>query len=187
MRAGPANHAEAAPPMDKNMTSAVGAMSQLTPAASGWFAGPARIPFVGGVDRVLPEALGRVHPRWGSPHVALITCALLSAALTALSLFGSSVSEAYQVLLRATVVINLVPFVYIFLALVTLDTARTGARVAGVVGASVAAGGILAACIPGDEVTNVMVFALKMGAGVVAPVALGLWLFTRSRSRRGLG
>ncbi|MBA3271287.1 MAG: APC family permease [Acidobacteria bacterium] len=156
-------------------------------AASAWFAGPARIPFVGGVDRVLPEALGRVHPRWGSPHVALITCALLSAALTALSLFGSSVSEAYQVLLRATVVINLVPFVYIFLALVTLDTARTGARVAGVVGASVAAGGILAACIPGDEVTNVMVFALKMGAGVVAPVALGLWLFTRSRSRRGLG
>ena len=70
-------------------------------ATSAWFAGPARIPFVAGLDSALPAALGRVHPRWGSPHVALITCALLSAGLTALSLAGSSVAEAYQVLLRA--------------------------------------------------------------------------------------
>ncbi|MEO8681632.1 MAG: APC family permease, partial [Vicinamibacterales bacterium] len=89
-------------------------------AASAWFAGPARIPFVAGLDSALPAALGRVHPRWGSPHVALITCAVLSALLTALSLTGSTVAEAYQVLLRATVVINLVPFVYTFLALLTL-------------------------------------------------------------------
>src|SRR5438067_2284298 len=72
-------------------------------ATSAWFAGPARIPFVAGLDRALPAALGRVHPRWESPHVALITCALLSAGLTALSLAGSSVAEAYQVLLRASV------------------------------------------------------------------------------------
>ena len=100
-------------------------------AASAWFAGPARIPFVAGLDRALPPALGRVHPRWGSPHVALFTCALLSAGLTALSLAGSTVAEAYQVLLEASVVINLVPFVYMFLALVTLDTARPFERVAG--------------------------------------------------------
>ena len=102
-------------------------------AASAWFAGPARIPFVAGLDRALPAALGRVHPRWGSPHVALITCAVLSAALTALSLIGSTVAEAYEVLLKATVVINLVPFVYMFLALVTLDTARMAERIAGAV------------------------------------------------------
>lgn len=156
-------------------------------AASAWFAGPARIPFVGGLDRVLPQALGRVHPRWGSPHVALITCAVLSAALTALSLFGSNVAEAYQVLLRATVVINLVPFVYIFLALMTLDTAKTAQRAAGAIGAIVTSGGILAAFVPGEDVTNVAVFGLKMAAGVLAPVALGLWLFVRSRSRRGPG
>jgi amino acid transporter len=155
-------------------------------AASAWFAGPARIPFVGGLDRVLPQALGRVHPRWGSPHIALITCAVLSAALTALSLFGSTVAEAYQVLLRATVVINLVPFVYIFLALLTVDTARMSDRVAGAVGATVTTGGILAAFVPGDDVANLVIFALKMAAGVVAPVAVGLWLFARSRGRRGL-
>ena len=153
-------------------------------AASAWFAGPARIPFVAGVDRVLPAALGRVHPRWGSPHVALITCAGLSAALTWLSLLGSSVAEAYQVLLRSTVVINLVPFVYIFLAVVTLDTVGRGQRLAGAVGATVTVSGILAAFVPGDEVTSTMTFALKMCAGVFASLALGLWLFARAHRRR---
>jgi amino acid transporter len=95
-----------------------------------------------------------VHPAWGSPHVALITCALLSAGLTALSLTGSSVAEAYQVLLRASVVINLVPFVYTFLALMTLDTARPFERVAGAVGALVTAAGMVTAFLPGADVAS---------------------------------
>lgn len=150
-------------------------------AASAWFAGPARIPFVAGLDRALPTALGRVHPRWGSPHIALITCALVSAGLTALSLTGSTVAEAYEVLLRATVVINLVPFVYMFLALMTLDSLGVARRVAGAVGALVTVGGMLAAFLPSDEVTNVVVFELKMGAGVGGLVAIGLWLFWRTK------
>jgi amino acid transporter len=84
--------------------------------ASAWFAGPSRIPFVAGIDHALPAALGRLHPKWGSPYVALLICAAISAGLTALSMTGSSVAEAYQILLRAAVVINLVPFVYTFLA-----------------------------------------------------------------------
>jgi amino acid transporter len=151
-------------------------------ATSAWFAGPARIPFVAGLDSALPAALGRVHPRWGSPHVALITCALLSAGLTALSLAGSSVAEAYQVLLRASVVINLVPFVYTFLALMTLDTARPFERVAGAVGALVTAAGMVTAFLPGESVANAALFELKMVAGVGGPLAIGLWLYRRSRA-----
>lgn len=151
-------------------------------ATSAWFAGPARIPFVAGLDSALPAALGRVHPRWGSPHVALITCALLSAALTALSLTGSSVAEAYQVLLRASVVINLVPFVYTFLALMTLDTARRFERAAGAVGALVTAAGMVTAFLPGEDVASVTIFELKMAAGVGGPMAIGLWLYWRSRA-----
>lgn len=149
--------------------------------ASAWFAGPARIPFVAGLDHALPAALGRLHPRWGSPHIALITCAIVSAALTALSLAGSSVAEAYQVLLRAAVVINLVPFVYTFLALMTLDTARTFERVAGSIGAVVTVLGIAAVFLPSGDVGNAVVFELKMAAGVGIPIAIGLWLYWRSR------
>jgi amino acid transporter len=152
-------------------------------AASAWFAGPARIPFVAGLDHVLPAALGRVHPRWGSPYVALLVCALISAAFTALSLAGSTVAEAYQVLLRAAVVINLVPFVYIFLALIGLDTARPAERLAGGTGALVTIAGIVAAFAPGDDVSSPAVFGLKMAAGVAAPIGVGVWLYWRSRSR----
>ncbi|MBK5255227.1 MAG: hypothetical protein JJE39_04270 [Vicinamibacteria bacterium] len=105
-----------------------------------------------------------------------------SAALTALSLTGSTVAEAYQVLLRATVVLNLVPFVYTFLALMTLDTARRFERGAGAVGAMVTVGGILAAFLPGEDVTSVAVFELKMATGVGVPMAIGLWLFRRARA-----
>jgi amino acid transporter len=148
--------------------------------ASAWFAGPARIPFVAGLNRALPEALGRVHPKWGSPHVALITCAVVSAALTAVSFAGSSVAEAYQVLLRAAVVINLVPFVYAFIALATLDGVTRVQRVAGAVGAVVTVAGIVAVFLPTGDVGDVWVFEVKMAAGVGLPIAAGLWLYWRS-------
>ena len=37
-----------------------------------WFATAGRLPFVAGIDRVLPESFGRLHPKWGTPHVALL-------------------------------------------------------------------------------------------------------------------
>ena len=58
------------------------------------------------------------------------------------------------------------------------------ARLAGAVGAMVTAGGIAAAFLPGDDVTSVLVFELKMLAGVGGPIVLGLWLFWRSRRQR---
>jgi amino acid transporter len=41
----------------------------------------ARILFAMGRDRVLPGALGRVHPRWQSPHVAVCAQGLLTLAI----------------------------------------------------------------------------------------------------------
>ena len=72
----------------------------------------------GSGQRAAAASLGRVHPRWHSPHVALTTCAVLAALFTVFSMVGSTVAEAYQVLLRAAVVIQLIPFIYLFLALI---------------------------------------------------------------------
>src|SRR5262249_10956070 len=44
-----------------------------------WLSSVARIPFVAGIDHYLPEGFGRVHPKWGSPHVALAWQALITA------------------------------------------------------------------------------------------------------------
>lgn len=150
-------------------------------AASAWFAGSSRIPFVAGLTSALPKALGRVHPRWQSPHVALITCAVLAAAFTAFSLAGSSVSEAYQVLLKAAVVIQLIPFVYLFLALVKTSRVGTAARSAGIVGVGATLVSLAAAFLPTSDVTSVPLFEAKMIIGVVGPTALGWVLFKRAQ------
>ena len=147
--------------------------------ASAWFAGPARIPFVAGLDHALPEVLGRQHPRWGSPHVALLVCAAISAALTVVSLAGSTVAEAYQVLLRAAVVINLVPFVYVFLAVLQLRDRSRPVRASAALGLGVTVCGIAAVFLPTGAVGNVLVFELKMLGSVGGLLGLGLWLFSR--------
>jgi amino acid transporter len=149
-------------------------------AASAWFAGSARVPFVAGLTNALPAALGKVHPRWQSPHVALLTCAVLAALFTGFSLVGSSVAEAYQVLLKAAVVIQLVPFVYLFLALAKLDGVSNGARAAGIIGLLTTVIGLAAAFLPTADVTSVMIFEVKMIVGIAGPLAVGWFLYARS-------
>jgi len=156
--------------------------------ASAWFAGSSRVPFVAGLNNALPEALGRVHPRWHSPHVALITCAVLAGVFTFWSLIGSGVAEAYQVLLKSAVVIQLIPFTYLFLGLTRLTDARALQRASGCVGLLATASGIVAAFIPTPDVGSVAIFETKMAIGVVAPTAVGWILFKRSQrpsSRQG--
>ena len=150
-------------------------------AASAWFAGSSRIPFVAGLTSALPAALGRLHPRWHSPHVALTTCALLAAMFTSLSLVGSNVAEAYQVLLKAAVVIQLIPFVYLFLALTKTSGAALGARFAGVIGLVTTVIGLCASFLPTADVTSVVLFEVKMVVGVAGPTAVGWYLFKRAR------
>jgi glutamate:GABA antiporter len=150
-------------------------------AASAWFAGSSRVPFVAGLTSALPPALGRVHPRWRSPHVALVTCALLAALFTILSLLGSSVAEAYQVLLKAAVVIQLIPFTYLFLGLVKTDGVGAGARAAGALGLCTTLVGLGAAFLPTSDVRSVALFETKLIVGVVGPTALGWFLFRRAQ------
>ncbi len=149
-------------------------------AASAWFAGSARVPFVAGLTSALPASLGRVHPKWGSPHIALMVCAALAALFTLMSFVGSSVAEAYQVLLKAAVVIQLAPFCYLFLALMRLSGVGAAVRAAGVIGLVTTAIGIVAAFLPTADVASVAIFELKMVVGVVGPIAIGWWLFRRS-------
>ena len=154
-------------------------------AASAWFAGSSRIPFVAGLTSALPAVLGRIHPRWHSPHVALVTCAALAALFTAFSLAGSSVAEAYQVLLKAAVVIQLIPFTYLFLALAKADRVGGMARAAGIVGLCTTVIGLGAAFLPTSDVTSVALFEVKLGLGVTGPTMLGWILFKRAQ-RGGL-
>jgi amino acid transporter len=153
-------------------------------AASAWFAGSSRVPFVAGLTSALPPSLGRIHPRFHSPHVALITCALLTACFTGFSMIGSDVAEAYQVLLKSAVVIQLIPFVYLFLGLTKTSRVAAGVRVAGMIGLLTTLFGLGAAFLPTADVTSVILFETKMLVGVVGPTSVGWLLYKRSQRAR---
>ena len=85
-----------------------------------WFTGAARMPFVAGIDRYLPESFGRIHPRFGSPYVAVTVQAIVASAFIVMSFAGATVEEAYLILLDTTLLVYFVPYLYMFAAYVVL-------------------------------------------------------------------
>src|ERR1039458_10586042 len=55
---------------------------------SAWMGGSARLPFVAGPDSYMPSWLGKVHPRYATPHAALIVQAVVSALLVLGNFYG---------------------------------------------------------------------------------------------------
>src|SRR3984893_9330847 len=85
---------------------------------SAWLAGSARIPFVAGLDSYMPSWLGKVHPKYATPYAALIVQAIVSLVLVVINFAASGgVQEAFQTMLSLAVVLQLVPFIYVFAAL----------------------------------------------------------------------
>src|SRR5437016_7688618 len=84
---------------------------------SAWMGGSARIPFVAGLDSYMPAWLGKIHPRYATPYAPLIVQFVVSVALVVLNLAVDGVQEAFQFLLSLAVVLQLVPFLYMFAAL----------------------------------------------------------------------
>jgi glutamate:GABA antiporter len=86
-----------------------------------YLAALARIPFVVGIDRYLPAAFGRVHPKWGTPAVSLVTQAVCCLVFIVLGQAGSTVHGAYQVLVTMTIITNFVPYLFMFAAQIRLQ------------------------------------------------------------------
>jgi len=89
---------------------------------SAWLGGSARIPFVAGLDSYMPSWLGKVHPKYATPYAALIVHASVSLILVVInfSFTGAGVQETFQKLLSLAVVLQLIPFLYMFGALLKI-------------------------------------------------------------------
>jgi glutamate:GABA antiporter len=141
-------------------------------ATSAWLSGSARIPFVAGLDRYLPEALGRVHPRWRTPYVALITHAAASSVFIAMSFIGAGVRDAYLTLLELAVVLQLIPFVYLYLGLIRIAGQPGGhykrplvLRLAGLAGLAATLLALATAFVPPTTVASQLQYEIKMIVG----------------------
>ena len=107
------------------VTGALLALNALAGTAS-WTAGAARVPFAAGVDAVMPRAFGRLHPRFRTPHVALVVQTIAASVIFLASVFvtvagrATSIQEAYDILVNLTILIYFIPYLYLFAAVVRL-------------------------------------------------------------------
>jgi amino acid transporter len=153
---------------------------------SAWIGGCSRIPFVAGLDSYMPSWLGKVHPRYATPYAALIVQAIVSGILVILNFVGAGVQETFQKLLSLAVVLQLVPFVYMFGALVKFAVTetvpkgqygRTTLFLAGLSGFLTTILGIALVFFPAQQITSLWSYELWMFGGTLFFIGLAAFFF----------
>lgn len=84
--------------------------------AGAWLAGSGRILLMVGVDQYMPKSFSSIHPRWGTPHVAILVQAAIASIIVLMSALGSTVQQFYRLLLDYNLIIYFIPYLYLFLA-----------------------------------------------------------------------
>jgi amino acid transporter len=150
-----------------------------------WLAGSARLPFVAGVDGALPAAFGRIHPRWQTPYVGLLTQGVIATGFVIASLVGSTVKNAYLVLTQTTLILFFIPYLYLFLAYLRLRRVRTaGTALMGAVGFAAVLFSIVLGFVPPADEAHPWLYEAKVVGGVIGFMALGVLLAGRGGVRR---
>lgn len=162
---------------------------------SAWFAASSRLPFVVGVDRFLPPAFGRLHPKWRTPYVAMAVQALFAGVFVFLGQAGTSVRGAYDFLVGMGVISYFLPFLYMFAAMIRLQREPTGpgvmrvpggrpvAILLGVLGLLTTAISSVLACIPpADEPDKLFAVSKIIGSSTLM-VAIGVVIYWIGKSR----
>ncbi|HEX4036456.1 MAG TPA: APC family permease [Acidobacteriaceae bacterium] len=162
-------------------------------------AGIARVPFVVGVDRYLPAAFGKIHPKWKTPWVAILVQGGISGAILLASQVNQTTRSAYQFLVDAAIILYFIPFLYMFAAVIKLsgrrDRAenphavlvpggRTGVWICGSLGFLVVLIGIAVSLVPPGEVASKLGFELQLLGGTIVSILFGLMLYGRGRRKK---
>jgi amino acid transporter len=146
--------------------------------AGTYIAGNTRLPYVIGLDRYIPAAFARLHPRWNTPYVALLVQAAISTVFLVMAQLGETVRATYQIMVDLVVIVTFIPFLYIF-----ASGCRFASRTAGVSGLLVTALAIALSVIPPPEAASVAIFEAKVIGGCVVLGALGWLIFRRYEAR----
>ena len=163
-------------------------------------AGIARVPFVVGIDRYLPAAFGKIHPKWKTPYISILVQAGLSGAILLLSQVNQSTRGAYQILIDAAIILYFIPFLYMFAGVIKLayrkDRAVNEHAVlvpGGIPGVWLTAGlgfvivlvGIFVSLVPPGDATNKFGFEMELVIGTLVSILIGLGLYWRgARSKK---
>ena len=155
---------------------------------SAWLGGSARIPFVAGLDSYMPSWLGKIHPKYATPYAALIVHASVSLILVVInfSFTGAGVQETFQKLLSLAVVLQLIPFLYMFGALLKIafgqsfEKGRYGKTtliLAGFSGFMTTGLGIALAFFPAQQIKSLRSYEIWMFGGTLFFIGLAAFFF----------
>ncbi|MGD0733161.1 MAG: APC family permease [Terracidiphilus sp.] len=157
-----------------------------------------RLPFVAGIHHYLPPAFGFVHPRYGTPWVAIAVYGGAGMVVTLLGQAGTTVHGAYDVLISMSVIATFLPFLFLFAAMVRLQSRPVGSEVRRVpggkpvaialatLGLASTAITILLSAIPAGDEPNKPLAVVKVvgGTAVLIGAGVAVFFFSRWKARR---
>src|ERR1700704_631048 len=160
---------------------------------SAWLGGSARIPFVAGLDSYMPAWMAKVHPRYATPYAALIVHAAVSMVLIVMNFVGAGVQETFQKMLSLAVVLQLIPFLYMFAALIKLALntcagpghySKTTLMLAGISGLVTTTLGIVLVFFPAQQISSLWSYEVWMFGGTLFFIGLAAFFFYVYGSRK---
>lgn len=153
------------------------------------FTGNSRLPFVVGIHRYLPAAFGLIHPRYRTPWVSITVLGVLGMAVCILSQAGTTVRGAYDVLVSMTVLATLLPFLFIFGAMIRLQSrpmppearrvlgGKPVAIVLGSLGMASTLATLVLALVPSADESEKTLAVVKVVGGMIVLVGAGVVVF----------
>jgi glutamate:GABA antiporter len=154
---------------------------------SAWLGGSARIPFVAGLDSYMPAWLGRIHPKYATPYAALIVHASVSLILVIVNFVSTgNVQASFQSLLSLAVVLQLIPFLYVFAGILRIawdkdfekqQYSRGTLVAAGVSGLATTVIAMVVAFFPAAQIQSVVGYEIWMVGGTLFFIGLAAFFF----------
>jgi glutamate:GABA antiporter len=154
---------------------------------SAWLGGSARIPFVAGLDSYMPAWLGKIHPKYATPYAALIVHATVSLVLVIINFVSTgNVQATFQSLLSLAVVLQLIPFLYVFGAILKIGMnkqfqkqqySRSTLVAAGISGLVTTVIAMVVAYFPAQQISSVLRYEIWMIGGTLLFIGLAAFFF----------
>jgi glutamate:GABA antiporter len=164
-------------------------------AAAAYLAVASRLPFVAGIDGYLPRGFGKLHPRWRTPYISVLVQGIIGIVFVFLGQAGTSVKGAYNVLVNISVITALIPFLFLFAAVIRVQNDPVGpdvtripggkrvARVVACIGFLTTLFATVLSLFPSPDDPHIILAAAKILGSTVALVGLGIVVYWLGKSR----
>ena len=155
-----------------------------------------RLPFVAGVDKALPPAFAKLHPKWGTPVFALVVQALIAGGIAVLGQAGTTVRNAYDILVNLGIISFFIPYALMYAAMIRSQWLPAGPEVKrvpggrgvgvllGALGLTTVLVSIVLSCLPPAGDPRPVLAVIKVVGSSLALVAIGAGLYFVGRFRR---